>query len=538
MEFVHIGPIYFLFLVLYFWNINKVFDFLTKKHGDVDFRINFYFRKVYLLNTPAGVKYVLSSKSVELTFIQNNLNKYLGHSRTINCMDSSSEEWRNLHTVLKQTLNNPNSGIREALERNKYLLFKTYPSLNDAVESYIGRVLAEFNYGPNVNFKLYMKTRKMILAYLKRFHQSNAVRTPFVGNIWARFMNWYHRSELKAINHNLNLLSRAIKHKCAIQDFATQLSSTYDANLVADFVQENTLLLVLENDFIHSVMMDQLVQPIDTDFETSVANGFLYPIRYRIIKNNSDGVLENNSIAIYHLLNSKLYFSWGPRACVGQVMVKNAIMPVIQEIKHWVKVDRNKNWYHTNRSANLPLLDNVTDYQIILPENYIEENIKAFTNDANVKMYDLITMYNHPFLFKYIVVQLINKISPLNVQAIAAPEARALPLAGAVAFKLGLPLYVIRKEGKLPGSVHQVKFSKGYTAKPDILEINKNDFTSQNIVLIDDGIASGGSAKACIDLVSMCNGIVSHVFVIVKHTYCQCIDLGVPVNHLFSINKY
>lgn len=59
-----------------------------------------------------------------------------------------------------------------------------------------------------------------------------------------------------------------------------------------------------------------------------------------------------------------------------------------------------------------------------------------------------------------------------------------------------------------------------------------------DLVLIDDGIASGGSAKACIDLMKMKGGIISYVMVVVKHSYCECLDLGVDVENLFVIEKY
>lgn len=548
MEFIPINFFYFVWLLAKFWNINSVFDFLTKKHGNVDFVVNCVFKKIYLVNSENTLKTILSLSSNELTFIQRNFNTYMGHTHTINCYDSNSTEWKNLHHAIKITLNKPTSSDKEHANpltesigniMVKYvpILFKKYPTLNEAVEVYITKVLAEFNYGENVNFKLYTENRKLILKYLGRFHRSKLVRVPLVGRIWCMVMNWYYREELVKINKNLD----ALYNNCSgvVKDFANEMQKLgVDDSQLYNTIIETTMLLVLENDFIHSVMLDSLLQESVSKLEESVHNGFLYPVRYRFLA-RTIGMMPAGSLVIYNLLNANLQFSWGPRACVGQTMVKNTIWPIIGIIKNFVSVDRSQNWYSSRRTDNLPVIKPIDKYEIKLPLNYIEKTIPSYHTADDVKIYHIMAIYQKPLVFGYCVYKFCEMMKGKGYNSIVAPEARGFSLAGAISWKLRMPLFSIRKEGKIPGPVYRKQFTKGYTKKPDVLEIDILNFEGKKIALIDDGIASGGSMNACIELIKSCNGVVSDVYVMVKHNYEKSlIQQEILVHHLFEINKY
>lgn len=549
MEFISINPFYFILLVIKYWNINAVFESLVKKYGNVDFVVNFYFKRVYLLNTNHTIKCILDHKSNDLTYIQCNLNTYLGHRCTINCVNSSEDAWDKMHRLLKRTLNQPGKKLKNIMEKNKYILFNKHYSLNEAVEMYICRVFAEFNYGKTVDFKKYMKTRKLILKYFKRFHQSRLVRIPFIGNLWSKFMHWFHKNDLTTIYNCLNELYLAKSDDCTINDLAMDIENNNFIESILNttklFFLETTMLLVLENDFVSSVMLDHIIQLGVGTLNDSVYNGFLYPVRYRVLNEQitcgvwtpTIEVMPKGSLVVYNLLNSGLYFSWGPRACVGQNMVKMTIWPFIQEIRKWVKLDRNKDWYLSKRTDNIPVVKAITEFEIKLPDDYIEKTIPCYSTNENQKMYDVISMYNNPLLVTYCTNRICQQITKMGLTAIVAPEARAFSLAGACAYKLKIPLFSIRKEGKLPGEVFSIGFNKGYTTKSDVLQISKQDLSQYKIALMDDGFASGGSAKTCIDLVSMCGGKIEVLFVVIKYTYCECIDIGIPVNYLFTIGK-
>jgi len=310
-------------------------------------------------------------------------------------------------------------------------------------------------------------------------------------------------------------------------------------------------------------MIDYLGDPTKinlTDLDLSIKSGFLYPVRYRNIKKDilvtePDSLdkfeIRSGSMVIYNLLNAELYFSSGPRVCVGQGLFRSEIVPKILELKKWITVceseseseNEGKSCMRSDRTVNIPVFREINNYEITLPPSYLEKIIPKYSSGNKVAIYDLISMYQHPDLFKYMVFKMIKQIQMIKsggvmVDGIVAPEARALSLAGVIAYQLCLPLHTIRKPGKLPGDVHSVTYSKGYTDKTDTLELSKIDLIDKKLVLIDDGFASGGSAKACIDLINLCQGTILEVMVVVKHTYCEMIDLGVPVRHLFKIENY
>lgn len=535
MDFIAVNCFYFVFLIIYYRDINKIFDFLIKKYGVCDFVVNFYFKKIYLLNSTQRIKNILSAKDSGLTYIQKNFNRYLGHQYSVNCLDSNTDKWQHMHTVLKETLNSPDTGMDKIMLKNLPILFNAHKSLNEKIKDYVANIVARFNYGDNVDMKLYLSTQNMIITYIKRFHASRIVRIPVIGAIYAHLMRIYYRSEMQQITKNFVILLNGA-HDTAITKFVDKIKDKYNPTETQKIVSETSFLLMLENDFIYTVMMDQLVQPLDTTMEQSIYNGFLYPIRYR---NNTydNGDISANSFVIYNLLNAKLYFSWGPRACVGQSMVKNQIMPVIAKVKEWVQIDRNKNWYRSIRQDNLPEFHNIMEYRFALPEKYIENNILAYSN-GTTKIYDLITIYNDPLLMSYIINETVCRLKKHDCNAIISPEARSLPLAGAVSYILQIPLYIIRKKGKIPGDVYKREFNKGYTTEKDVLEIQKINLADKNLAIIDDGIASGGSMVACIELAKMCGGNIKYGIVVVKHTYCECQRIDIPIDHLFKIENY
>ena len=97
---------------------------------------------------------------------------------------------------------------------------------------------------------------------------------------------------------------------------------------------------------------------------------------------------------------------------------------------------------------------------------------------------------------------------------IAAVEARGFIFGTAIAYECNIPLVPIRKKGKLPGNVLRQKYSLEYGN--DEIQIHKGSIVSKDKVLIvDDLIATGGTAEAGAKLVEKSSGIVAgFIFVI------------------------
>ena len=94
-----------------------------------------------------------------------------------------------------------------------------------------------------------------------------------------------------------------------------------------------------------------------------------------------------------------------------------------------------------------------------------------------------------------------------SVDRVVGVEARGFLLAGPVAYLLGAGVVPVRKPGKLPGPVHERSYDLEYGS--NTLEVLQDAFTpGQRVLVIDDVLATGGTAAAAIHLVQRCGATV------------------------------
>lgn len=105
-----------------------------------------------------------------------------------------------------------------------------------------------------------------------------------------------------------------------------------------------------------------------------------------------------------------------------------------------------------------------------------------------------------------------------SVDVVAGIEARGFILAAAVALELGLGMVPIRKAGKLPGDIVTESYSLEYgTAE---IEVQTEAFTpGQRVLMLDDVLATGGTAAAACTLVERCGASVECVDVILELSF-------------------
>ena len=112
----------------------------------------------------------------------------------------------------------------------------------------------------------------------------------------------------------------------------------------------------------------------------------------------------------------------------------------------------------------------------------------------------------------------INQIAELSKKfkftKIAAIESRGFVFASAISYILKKPFILLRKKNKLPADVHSVDFELEYGTAT--IEVHKDSLNSDDSVLIiDDLIATGGTAEAAAKLVEISNAkVASFIFVI------------------------
>ena len=127
---------------------------------------------------------------------------------------------------------------------------------------------------------------------------------------------------------------------------------------------------------------------------------------------------------------------------------------------------------------------------------------------------DITTLIKNEKAFSECIDQMVERSKKFQFNKLAAIESRGLVFASAISYLLKEPFILLRKKNKLPAETHSVEFELEYgTATIEVHKdaINKND----NVLLIDDLIATGGTAEAAAKLIEMSEGnVAGYVFVI------------------------
>ena len=127
---------------------------------------------------------------------------------------------------------------------------------------------------------------------------------------------------------------------------------------------------------------------------------------------------------------------------------------------------------------------------------------------------DITTLIKNENAFVETINQIIERSKKFNFTKIAAIESRGFVFASAVSYLLKKPFIMLRKKNKLPADVHSVDFELEYGTAT--IEVHKDSIENEDSVLIiDDLIATGGTAEAAAKLVEISNGkVAAFIFVI------------------------
>ena len=127
---------------------------------------------------------------------------------------------------------------------------------------------------------------------------------------------------------------------------------------------------------------------------------------------------------------------------------------------------------------------------------------------------DITTLIKDEKAFSETINQIVERSKKIEFDKIAAVESRGFVIASAISYIVKKPFIMLRKKNKLPADVHSIDFELEYgTATIEVHKdsINKND----KVLIIDDLIATGGTAEAAAKLVSISGGeIAGFIFVI------------------------
>ena len=127
---------------------------------------------------------------------------------------------------------------------------------------------------------------------------------------------------------------------------------------------------------------------------------------------------------------------------------------------------------------------------------------------------DITTLIKNEKAFKECINQIVERAKKFKVDKIAAIESRGFVFAATLSYKLQKPFILLRKKNKLPAETHSIEFELEYGKAT--IEVHKDSINDEdNVLIIDDLVATGGTAEAAGQLIEVSKGKVSaFIFVI------------------------
>ena len=169
----------------------------------------------------------------------------------------------------------------------------------------------------------------------------------------------------------------------------------------------------------------------------------------------------------------------------------------------------------------------------------LKEHIRSIPDypKKGILFRDITTLIKNEKAFSETINQIIERVKDVKFDKIAAIESRGFVFASAVSYLLKKPFIMLRKKNKLPAEVHSVDFELEYGTAT--IEVHKDSIQkNESVLIIDDLIATGGTAEAAAKLVEISGGkVASFVFVINLFDLSGCDNLikkGYKVENLIE----
>jgi adenine phosphoribosyltransferase len=153
-----------------------------------------------------------------------------------------------------------------------------------------------------------------------------------------------------------------------------------------------------------------------------------------------------------------------------------------------------------------------------------EQTIKELIRDVpdfpmdGVLFYDITPVLQNPRAFREVVLIMAEKVHNMKPDVIVGVESRGFVLGAPVALELGLGFVPVRKMGKLPAETVRAEYSLEYGT--NIVEMHKDAIEpGQRVVIVDDLLATGGTAAASTQLIEELGGTVAGLVFLVELSF-------------------
>ena len=127
---------------------------------------------------------------------------------------------------------------------------------------------------------------------------------------------------------------------------------------------------------------------------------------------------------------------------------------------------------------------------------------------------DITTLIKNAEAFRYTNDKIVELAKDIEFDKVAAIESRGFVFASTVSYQMKKPFILLRKKNKLPADVHSIDFELEYGKAT--IEVHKDSIQkNEKILIIDDLIATGGTAEAAAKLIEISGGkVAGFIFVI------------------------
>jgi adenine phosphoribosyltransferase len=153
-----------------------------------------------------------------------------------------------------------------------------------------------------------------------------------------------------------------------------------------------------------------------------------------------------------------------------------------------------------------------------------------------VSFVDITTLLQDGPAFREAIDSLVQRFNGKNIELIAGPESRGFVIGAPVAYSMGAGFVPVRKPGKLPAKTVRREYSLEYGQ--DALEIHADAIQpGQRVLIVDDLLATGGTAAATAKLIEDIGGVVAGFAFLVELTFLKG-RVALPGYEVVSLIQY